>query len=120
VLVVDDDVEVRRLLRVHFELTDGFACVDEAADAREAVALAALHQPDVIVLDSMMPGLSGLDAVPDLKQGSPESIIVMFSAVLDSAAIGSFRGMGVDGVVPKTDGVDALQTTIESLLADPG
>jgi two-component system nitrate/nitrite response regulator NarL len=116
VLIVDDERAVRRLLRAHFELTDGFECVDEATDSREAVALATLLQPDVIVLDSMMPGVSGLDALPALVDASPRSLLVLFSAVVESTAIGAVRKAGAAGVVPKTSGVEALQAAIEALL----
>ena len=116
-LVVDDEREVRVLLRTHFDLLDGFRCLDEAAEGREAIALTTLLQPDVIVLDSMMPGMSGIEAVAQLREASPEALIVLFSAVVEASAIGRLGRVGVDAVVPKPDGLDALQRAIDELLA---
>jgi len=69
-LLVDDDAGLRALLRTTFEVVD--IEVDEAADAREAAQRVAARRPDVIVLDVLMPGETGLElcrrfkADPDL------------------------------------------------------
>lgn len=116
-LVVDDDRDVRRVLRTHFDLEAGYVVVDEATDGREAIALAALVQPDLIVLDSMMPGLDGVDALPELATAAPDALIVLFSAVVEAPAIGRFGRQGVAAVVPKADGVDSLQRVLDELVA---
>jgi two-component system, NarL family, nitrate/nitrite response regulator NarL len=118
VLVVDDDNQLRRVLRTHFDQTPGYSVIDEAADGREALALATLLQPDVIVLDSMMPGLDGVDALPALADAVPSSIIVLFSAVVEAPAIGRFSRDGAAAIVPKADGVDTLHRVVEELVAD--
>jgi two-component system, NarL family, response regulator DesR len=117
VLVVDDDRDVRRVLRTHFDLEDGYVVVDEATDGREAIALAALVQPDLIVLDSMMPGLDGVDALPELSAAAPDAVIVLFSAVVEAPAIGRLGRQGVAAVVPKADGVDSLQRVLDEVVA---
>jgi two-component system, NarL family, response regulator DesR len=117
VLVVDDDRDVRSVLRTHFDLEAGYVVVDEATDGREAIALAALVQPDLIVLDSMMPGLDGVDALPELAAAAPDALIVLFSAVVEAPAIGRFGRQGVAAVVPKADGVDSLQRVLDELVA---
>jgi two-component system response regulator DesR len=116
VLVVDDDRDVRSVLRTHFGLEPGYVVVDEATDGREAIALAALVQPDVIVLDSMMPGLDGVDALPELAEAAPEAVIVLFSAVIEAPAIGRLGREGVAAVVPKADGVDSLQRVLDQVV----
>jgi two-component system invasion response regulator UvrY len=58
----------------------GFETVREATLATEAISLAEMCQPDVIVLDLSLPGMSGLQAIPILKLVSPRSTIVVFSA----------------------------------------
>lgn len=112
VLVIDDDRVIRELLRLHLEVQDGFTCVDEAEDARQGIALAALLQPDVVVLDAMMPGRNGIDAVPDLVAAAPSAAVVVFSAVVEPDAIGRLGRMGVAAIVPKSEGLDALQEAI--------
>lgn len=112
VLVIDDDRVVRELVRLHLDVQEGYTCVDDAEDAREGIALATLLQPDVIVLDAMMPGMNGIDAVPELVAASPSAAIVVFSAVVESDAIGRLARAGVAAIVPKTEGIEALQEAI--------
>ncbi|HYP24779.1 MAG TPA: response regulator transcription factor [Actinomycetota bacterium] len=83
VLVVDDDEEVRDALRLLFEL-DGFSVVGEAAHGVDGVALAHRHQPDFVILDSVMPYLGGAGTASILRAIAPSSKIVAFSAALDS------------------------------------
>jgi CheY-like chemotaxis protein len=82
VLVVDDDDEVRDALRLLFEL-DGFAVVGEATNGFDGVALARRHQPDFVVLDSVMPRLGREGTAEILRAVAPESRIVAFSAALE-------------------------------------
>ena len=65
VLICDNEDAIRRLVRYSLELGD-YTFV-EASDGDEAVALAREHLPDVIVLDMMMPGRSGLDVLRELN-----------------------------------------------------
>jgi DNA-binding NarL/FixJ family response regulator len=58
----------------------GFETIREATLATEAISLAEMCQPDVIVLDLSLPGMSGLQAIPILRLVSPHSIVVVFSA----------------------------------------
>jgi CheY-like chemotaxis protein len=82
VLIVDDDVEIRHVLRVLCE-TEGLEVIGEAANGVEAVPLALHNQPDIIILDYMLPRLDGEGAAEILRTLTPESKIVAFSAILD-------------------------------------
>ena len=82
VLIVDDDEEIRHVLRLLCE-TEGFNVVGEAANGVEAVPLALQHQPDVVILDYMLPRLDGEGAAEILRTLTPDSKIVAFSAILD-------------------------------------
>lgn len=81
VLLVDDDADIRQVIRLYLERVGGFEVVGEAADGREGIDLAADLQPDVVLLDVMMPGMSGHEAVPELLRVSPQAMIVMLSAL---------------------------------------
>ena len=82
VLIVDDDEEIRHVLRVLCE-TEGLTVVGEASNGVEAVPLALHHQPDIVILDYMLPQLDGEGAAEILRTLTPESKIVAFSAILD-------------------------------------
>jgi CheY-like chemotaxis protein len=78
-LVCDDYSMVRETIRPLL-VEVGFETVREASLATEAISLAEMTQPDVIVLDLSLPGMSGLQAIPILKLVSPRSTVVVFSA----------------------------------------
>jgi DNA-binding NarL/FixJ family response regulator len=82
VLIVDDDEEIRHVLRLLFE-TEKLDVVGEAANAAEAVPLALNHQPDFVILDYKLPQLDGEGAAEILRAVVPGTRIVAFSAFLD-------------------------------------
>lgn len=83
VAVVDDDDSVRLLLCRLVEREHGMELAGDASDGREAIDLAAEAQPDVVILDLMMPVMDGLEAMPRIRDVSPDSRILFFTAVGD-------------------------------------
>jgi CheY-like chemotaxis protein len=82
VLIVDDDEEIRHVLRLLCE-SEGMEVVGEAVTGIEAVPLGLKHQPDVVILDFMLPRLDGAGTAEILRAIIPGTQIVAFSAVLD-------------------------------------
>lgn len=80
VLVVDDDADLRFLLRVALDRAGESVVVAEASNGRDAIDAAREHLPDVIVLDEMMPVMSGMEALPWLRAAAPGARIVVYSA----------------------------------------
>jgi CheY-like chemotaxis protein len=80
-LVVDDDADFRFLVRAALRSESALAVVADAPSAAAGVKLATELQPDLILLDMVMPRLDGLAAVPLLRAGAPEAIIIMASAL---------------------------------------
>src|SRR5438132_4963444 len=80
VLVADDDGDIRRLLRLVLERDGRFEVVGEAADGAEAVRLAEALQPDAVVLDLMMPVVSGMEALPAIRQTAERATVLMLTA----------------------------------------
>ncbi|HJR44786.1 MAG TPA: response regulator [Actinomycetota bacterium] len=80
-LIVDDDEEIRHVLRLLFE-TNGIEVVGEAENGVEAVTLALREQPSFVILDYMMPRLDGEGTAEILRTIAPETKIVAFSAIL--------------------------------------
>ncbi len=78
VLLADDHPVVRQALRLMLE-REGLNVVGEAADGLQAVRLALKLQPDVAVLDLLMPGLNGLDAAHELRQASPATRLILLT-----------------------------------------
>lgn len=100
-VIVDDHAVVRSGLRLVLESEGDIEVVAEAADARNAVFEARAHHPDVILLDVVMPGRSGIEAIPDLLEESPESKILVLSMQDDPAYVREAFGAGASGYVLK-------------------
>jgi len=87
ILLVDDHAVVREGLRAFLALQDGFEIVGEAADGEEAVQRAAELEPDVILMDLVMPKLDGVSAMRELRRrggrGSKPHVIVLTSFLDD-------------------------------------
>jgi CheY-like chemotaxis protein/anti-sigma regulatory factor (Ser/Thr protein kinase) len=81
VLLVDDVVEVRRLVRTSLRFRGGFEVVGEAADGAEAVRLAEQLRPDVVVLDLGLPDIAGQEVLSHVRERSPASKVVVFSGL---------------------------------------
>ena len=87
VMIADDHPLVRSGLRALLERDGEFQVIAEAADGYEAIDLAVLHKPDVVLLDVGMPRLSGPDAAQSISQKLPGVRIVMLSMHSDEAYV---------------------------------
>lgn len=81
VVVADDQRHVREAVRLVLELEGRFEVVGEAADGWEAVEMARLHQPDLILLDLLMPGMGGAEALPHLLGAAPSAKVVVLTSL---------------------------------------
>lgn len=83
VLVVDDHAVVREGLRTFLELQDGIEVAGEAADGAEAIDVAERIQPDVVLMDLVMPRLDGLAAMRALRERLPQTRVVVLTSFFD-------------------------------------
>jgi two-component system response regulator NreC len=100
-MIADDHPLVRSGLRALLERDGEFQVVAEAADGYEAVDLAVLHKPDVILLDVGMPRLSGTDAAQSISQKMPAARIVMLSMHSDESYVLRALKVGARGYLLK-------------------
>jgi NarL family two-component system response regulator LiaR len=87
VLIVDDHAVVRKGVRGYLEAQPDIAIAGEAACGEEAVRLAAESQPDVILMDLVMPGMDGVEATWRLRQVSPRSQVIVLTSYHDDEHI---------------------------------
>lgn len=80
VVIADDEGDVRTLLRMQLE-REGFEVACEATDGEEAIACCDATDPDAVVLDLLMPGVNGFEAIPKLRRHHPNVAIVAYTAV---------------------------------------
>jgi DNA-binding NarL/FixJ family response regulator len=95
VLISDDDPMICDALREVLQAEPDLEVVAVAKDTDEAIALAERHAPAVAVLDVRMPGGGGARAAREIRDRSPDTRIVAFSAYPDRAAIDDMRRAGV-------------------------
>lgn len=115
VLVVDDADDLRGLLKLVLELDADFQVVGEAANGEDAVRLVAELKPDLVVLDIAMPVMDGMDALRQLREISPNTKIVMFSAYDSGWLADRARGFGAAAYIDKTEGVVDLAGRLRSI-----
>jgi signal transduction histidine kinase/CheY-like chemotaxis protein len=85
VLIVDDHAVVRTGLRCVLEAEEDIEPVAEAGSAKDAAREARFHQPDVVLMDVVLPGQSGIDATPDVLRAAPEAKVLVLSMQDDRA-----------------------------------
>jgi two-component system response regulator NreC len=117
VVVVDDHALVRSGLRLLLEAEQGFVVEDEAADAEEAIRLARLHKPDVVLLDVVMPGRSGIDAAPEILAAAPHAQILVLSMQDDPSYVRQAFGAGASGYLLKEAADDELVQAVREVAA---
>jgi len=101
VLIVDDHAVVRAGLRLLVDAEDDLETVGEAGDAREAVFEARSTEPDVILLDIVMPDQSGLEALPTLLHEHPAARVLILSMQDDPRYVREAFAAGASGYVLK-------------------
>jgi YesN/AraC family two-component response regulator len=115
VLLVDDNVAMRRMLRNLFVSEPDFEIVGEAENGREALEKARELKPDLVILDLAMPVMNGLDAAFALRQMLPETRIILFT-LYDGGFEQAARRAGIDAVVSKTQAIPDLLNTARQML----
>ncbi len=83
ILIADDHAVVREGLSTLIGTEPGMTVVGEAADGNEAVQMMRQHNPDVILLDMVMPNKDGLVAIAEIKQENPQAHILVLTSFAD-------------------------------------
>jgi CheY-like chemotaxis protein len=118
ILLVDDDMNIRTLAQMGLEgLTDWK--VELAASGAEAVAKATEMQPDLIILDVMMPGMDGPTTLTELRKveslaGTP---VIFMTAKAQSHEVELYQKMGARGIITKPFDPMTLPDEIQGILS---
>jgi two-component system, NarL family, response regulator LiaR len=101
VLIVDDHAVVREGLRTFLELQEGLEVIGEAGDGEEAVGLAERLEPDVVLMDLVMPKLGGVDAMRQLRERAPAARVIVLTSFLDEDRLMPAMRAGAAGYLLK-------------------
>ncbi len=116
VALVDDSDTVRRLVRLHLDIDGRFTIVGEAADGFAAIELVALTRPDLLIIDRHMPNLTGVEALPRLREVSPETAVVLYTSDADAGTYQAAIAAGALDVVLKEAPVEELVDSLSEIL----
>ena len=117
VVVVDDHAVVRSGLRLLLENQDDIEVVGEAGNAKDAIFRARALKPDVILLDVVMPGESGIDVLPQLKKESPETRVLVLSMQDDPSYVREAFAAGASGYVLKEAADEEVVAAVREVAA---
>lgn len=117
IVICDDQPAFRQLLSVVLSVETDLEVVGEAADGREAIEVVRRELPHVVLLDISMPELDGLEALPHIRQASPQSAVLMLTAFGSPELRERATAAGASGFVEKGGELDALLAEIRDVCA---
>jgi NarL family two-component system response regulator LiaR len=104
VLIVDDHKVVRQGLRMFLALDAEIEIIGEAVNGQEAVAMAGQGEPDVILMDLLMPVMDGIEATRVIKQTHPDIEVIALTSILeDDKVVGAVRAGAVGYLLKDTE-----------------
>ncbi len=117
VLIVDDHAVVRSGLRVFLDLQDDIEVVGEASDGSEGVAVARRLEPDVVLMDLLMPNMDGITAIGRIKAERPDTEIVTMTSFIEEEKVTAALEAGASGYVLKDAEAEEVAAAIRAAFA---
>jgi two-component system, NarL family, invasion response regulator UvrY len=115
ILLVDDHEVVRTGYRTLLEMNEALAVVAEAGSADDAYAAYRKHRPDVVVMDIMLPGSSGIEATRRIVAFDEQARVLMFTMCSHPTVVQQALDAGAMGVLTKDSPADALVDGVQSI-----
>ena len=114
IVIADDHQIVRRGIRMFLADDPEFEIVGEASNGAEAVESARVHQPDVVLMDMLMPVMDGITAIGIIRREMPDVEVIALTSVLEDATVISAIKAGAIGYLLKDMQSDALLAAIKA------
>jgi len=115
VAIVEDDSGLRDQLQTILKSAPGVCCVGTYGSAEKALEGLVAVQPDVILMDINLPGMSGIECVARLRKDLPDAHVIMLTVYEDSDRIFQALQAGADGYLVKSSPTDDLLRAIEDV-----
>ncbi|MBN2470782.1 MAG: response regulator transcription factor [Anaerolineae bacterium] len=117
ILIVDDHAVVRQPLKLYLDLDPDLSVVGEATNGQEAIEKTRQLRPDVILMDLLMPVMSGSEAIPIIRREFPDTEIIALTSVLDNGSVVGAVRAGAIGYLLKDTQVEELTRSIKAAAA---
>jgi DNA-binding NarL/FixJ family response regulator len=117
IVMADDHEVVRAGLRRLISIDKKFHIVAEAENGSDAVQLVAQYNPDIVMLDILMPFMDGIEATVEIKEKFPDMIVVMLTAYEDSQHIEKAMAAGANGYLTKDISAHDLVLALNNVLS---
>lgn len=110
ILIADDHAVVRQGLRMFLSLDKDLEVVGEAVDGKQALQMAHQLNPDVVLMDLLMPVMGGVEATTAIRKQLPDTEVIALTSVLeDSSVIGAVRAGAIGYLLKDTESDDLIQ-----------
>jgi DNA-binding NarL/FixJ family response regulator len=116
VLICDDALAFSVLFK-HWMRKCELEVIGPAGTAEDAVAIAERQQPDVVVVDHLLPDATSAELVPRLRDAAPDAGVLLISSLLEPDLARAADEAGADGYVTKASGEHELRDAVMSLIA---
>ena len=117
VVVVEDQTAICELIIEMLEARGAYRVLGSTADGHEGLALAKQLKPDILILDILLPGLSGLEVLRQLHDTQPDLKVLIFSAKSEKQIARGLLKAGVRGYVPKSARLSELRQAVDAVAA---
>src|SRR4051794_3186950 len=119
-VIVDDAVEVRLLVKHQLGLSGRFVVVGEGATGQEAIEQVRRHRPDLLLLDVSMPDMDGMEALPHVREASPETVVVMYTGFDEGGLAHRARALGAVALIEKSAAIEVLPDQLATIVRSAG
>jgi len=115
ILLIDDNDVTREVLRVILR-SEGYNVVGEATDGGAGLEMAVKLKPDLILLDIVMPKISGTEVLPRIREMVPDARVLMVTANKDQETISEVVKTGIHGYILKPFNAQKIIDTVEAVV----
>ena len=120
VLIADDNYSMRKAIRRFLDEQPLVEICAVTSNGREAVDAALALKPDLLIIDAIMPELTGIEVAGVLKKSLPHSKFILFTMYGDAVGKSLAKYTGLDVIVPKSEGLSVLAEKINHVVEEIG